>query len=272
MGAHGVDRFPAWGDANAGKGRACVYGLPALEYPGHVKICMHSGVEGKLPTWEEEEEEDEHPVIENDDENEDDEIRTLQTYVKNRFPLLDPSSPSIMETCWYTVTPDWNFVIGTTDASSNSTTTTTTTTTTTNSTGRLNEGKKERLTEFADTNQESCATRRKTMTKKESQSGCAVNDGNKVNRPEMPVGKRRFDVDDGNHDDDNDDGDDGNCDYEYDNNVNGLKTGNVIYAVGFSGMGFKMAPVVGETLADIVEGKQTKIDLEKFSPHRFRSF
>jgi len=44
----------------------------------------------------------------------------------------------------------------------------------------------------------------------------------------------------------------------------------LIVAAGFSGMGFKISPAVGEALAElIVAGAATRVDLEVFRPSRF---
>jgi glycine/D-amino acid oxidase-like deaminating enzyme len=41
-------------------------------------------------------------------------------------------------------------------------------------------------------------------------------------------------------------------------------------AIGFSGMGFKISPAVGEALAElIVTGAATHVDLASFRPSRF---
>jgi sarcosine oxidase, subunit beta len=41
-------------------------------------------------------------------------------------------------------------------------------------------------------------------------------------------------------------------------------------AVGFSGHGFKLSPVVGELVAErIVDGKTTLVDIDFFAPNRF---
>ncbi len=45
--------------------------------------------------------------------------------------------------------------------------------------------------------------------------------------------------------------------------------GRVFVATGFSGHGFKFAPVVGEALADLVINGDTQLPLEPFSPARF---
>jgi len=46
-------------------------------------------------------------------------------------------------------------------------------------------------------------------------------------------------------------------------------TGNVIVAAGFSGRGFKMAPVVGGILADLAIGQRSHLDIRRWSPDRF---
>ncbi|XP_071094286.1 peroxisomal sarcosine oxidase-like isoform X1 [Haliotis cracherodii] len=68
-----------------------VYGLPNEEYPGHVKICLHSG-----------------PDIDTELRDQADDkwvIDLMKGYVREHFPSLEPS-PSIVETCIYTNTPD----------------------------------------------------------------------------------------------------------------------------------------------------------------------
>lgn len=45
---------------------------------------------------------------------------------------------------------------------------------------------------------------------------------------------------------------------------------DVLVAAGFSGRGFKMAPVVGAILADLATEGRSAIDLGRFAPHRFR--
>jgi len=97
-----ISHFPAFVDATGSPAdlqtKTDIYGLPADEYPGHVKVCLHYGVEAD-------------PDNRDTKTNEDD-VEILKNYVKFRFPYLDHSSPSITETCMYTNTPDWNFVIG----------------------------------------------------------------------------------------------------------------------------------------------------------------
>ena len=45
--------------------------------------------------------------------------------------------------------------------------------------------------------------------------------------------------------------------------------GRVVMACGFSGHGFKFAPVVGEIIADLATGGRTPWDISLFDPHRF---
>jgi glycine/D-amino acid oxidase-like deaminating enzyme len=45
--------------------------------------------------------------------------------------------------------------------------------------------------------------------------------------------------------------------------------GNVAFAAGFSGHGFKFAPVVGEALADLATGQTTRLPIGFLSPRRW---
>jgi len=44
---------------------------------------------------------------------------------------------------------------------------------------------------------------------------------------------------------------------------------NIVVGCGFSGSGFKLGPVTGEFLADLVSGKPTKFDGKPFQASRF---
>ena len=44
---------------------------------------------------------------------------------------------------------------------------------------------------------------------------------------------------------------------------------NMVIAAGFSGHGFKMAPEVGEVLADLATNRTPKYNMETFSLSRF---
>ncbi|NXG73787.1 SOX oxidase, partial [Baryphthengus martii] len=76
-----------------------VYGLPALEYPGLVKVCYHHG----SPTDPEERDRDlsgtPHPNI-----------TLLSSFISSYLPGLE-AQPAVMETCLYTNTPDGDFIV-----------------------------------------------------------------------------------------------------------------------------------------------------------------
>ncbi|MPC60838.1 Peroxisomal sarcosine oxidase [Portunus trituberculatus] len=46
---------------------------------------------------------------------------------------------------------------------------------------------------------------------------------------------------------------------------------NVIFACGFSGTGFKIAPAIGEDLCNLALGRPTVRDLSVFSADRFKA-
>ncbi|XP_041348131.1 peroxisomal sarcosine oxidase-like [Gigantopelta aegis] len=69
-----------------------VYGLPSDEYPGHVKICFSYG-----------------PEIDPENRDSVDDswcLGVMKKYIRDHFPGLDASSPSIVESCIITNTPD----------------------------------------------------------------------------------------------------------------------------------------------------------------------
>jgi len=75
-----------------------VYGLPSIEYPGMVKICLHDGVSI-------------HPDTR--DSQDTSHLKTfIQDTIKRKFPGVDPMV-SVEESCIYTMTPDENPVIDT---------------------------------------------------------------------------------------------------------------------------------------------------------------
>ena len=43
----------------------------------------------------------------------------------------------------------------------------------------------------------------------------------------------------------------------------------IIHGFGFSAHGFQLGPAVGEAIADVIIGQQTRVDLSPFSPKRF---
>ncbi|XP_010190181.1 PREDICTED: peroxisomal sarcosine oxidase [Mesitornis unicolor] len=76
-----------------------IYGLPALEYPGMVKVCYHHG----SPIDPDERDRDppgvSHPNI-----------ALLSSFISSYLPGLDPQ-PAVVETCIYTNTPDEDFIL-----------------------------------------------------------------------------------------------------------------------------------------------------------------
>ncbi|XP_048822648.1 peroxisomal sarcosine oxidase [Lagopus muta] len=76
-----------------------IYGLPALEYPGLVKVCYHHG----SPTDPEERDRtppgSPHPHI-----------ALLSNFISSYLPGLEPQ-PAVLESCLYTNTPDGDFIL-----------------------------------------------------------------------------------------------------------------------------------------------------------------
>ncbi|XP_035829108.1 peroxisomal sarcosine oxidase [Aplysia californica] len=94
-GSHSADKLPPFFEENCCDGHS-IYGLPSEEYPGHVKLCLHHG-----------------PDIDPDKRDACDYLWTvdlLKDYVSKHFPGLVPT-PSVVESCIYTNTPDKNFII-----------------------------------------------------------------------------------------------------------------------------------------------------------------
>ncbi|KAL8614495.1 hypothetical protein ACOMHN_067234 [Nucella lapillus] len=94
---HSADRFPCFINGMEDEGGDHIYGLPSDEYPGFVKVCLHSGVEADP---------------DNRDSLVDDTAirRKTMKYVHTHLPHLQ-ATPGIVETCMYTSTPDSNPVI-----------------------------------------------------------------------------------------------------------------------------------------------------------------
>lgn len=69
-----------------------IYGLPSLEYPGLVKILVHSGPETDPDR--------------RDEVDFSDRIKYVASYVRDHLPGLQSDKPSIVEKCHYTITPD----------------------------------------------------------------------------------------------------------------------------------------------------------------------
>nr|XP_046244066.1 peroxisomal sarcosine oxidase [Scatophagus argus] len=73
-----------------------VYGLPSNEYPGLMKICYHRGSKTDPD--------------QRDKQTDRSDIDILQRVIARWFPGLVPE-PAVVETCLYTVTPDYHFVL-----------------------------------------------------------------------------------------------------------------------------------------------------------------
>ncbi|XP_074016818.1 peroxisomal sarcosine oxidase [Numenius arquata] len=76
-----------------------IYGLPALEYPGLVKVCYHHG----SPT-DPEERDRVPPGTPRPN------VALLSSFISSYLPGLDPQ-PAVVETCLYTNTPDEDFIL-----------------------------------------------------------------------------------------------------------------------------------------------------------------
>ncbi|NXP25224.1 SOX oxidase, partial [Scytalopus superciliaris] len=76
-----------------------IYGLPALEYPGMVKLCHHHG----SPTDPEKRDQVPSGAPRPD-------IALLSSFISSYLPRLEPQ-PAVVETCMYTNTPDEDFIL-----------------------------------------------------------------------------------------------------------------------------------------------------------------
>ncbi|KAL7631879.1 UNVERIFIED_CONTAM: hypothetical protein RMT77_017819 [Armadillidium vulgare] len=76
-----------------------VGGLPAIEYPGMVKICLHDGVE-RDPEKRDESTDSKFEEIE----------EFLSDFVKANFPCIEPK-PVIKESCMYTMSPNNEMIL-----------------------------------------------------------------------------------------------------------------------------------------------------------------
>ncbi|GFO32704.1 peroxisomal sarcosine oxidase [Plakobranchus ocellatus] len=94
-GSHSPQKLPTFLDDRCCDGH-CIYGIPSLEYPGHVKLCLHYGPEIDAEL--------------RDVPNTDYVLRLLKDYVRDKFPGLE-YEPSIVESCVYTLTPDCHFLL-----------------------------------------------------------------------------------------------------------------------------------------------------------------
>ncbi len=69
-----------------------VYALPSYEYPRMMKVLYHGGPEAD-PDSQDSVADDPH-------------IERVREYVRDHLPLLDHDKPAILESCFYTMTPD----------------------------------------------------------------------------------------------------------------------------------------------------------------------
>ncbi|XP_072738384.1 peroxisomal sarcosine oxidase [Ciconia boyciana] len=76
-----------------------IYGLPALEYPGLVKMCYHHG-----SPVDPEERDRAPPGAPRPD------VAILSSFISSYLPGLEPW-PAVVETCLYTNTPDEDFIL-----------------------------------------------------------------------------------------------------------------------------------------------------------------
>ncbi|NXE09723.1 SOX oxidase, partial [Lophotis ruficrista] len=76
-----------------------IYGLPALEYPGLVKVCYHDGspIDPEQRDWAPPD-----PACPN--------VTLLSNFISRYLPGLEPR-PAVVETCLYTNTPDEDFIL-----------------------------------------------------------------------------------------------------------------------------------------------------------------
>ncbi|MCP4046823.1 MAG: FAD-dependent oxidoreductase [Gammaproteobacteria bacterium] len=74
-----------------------IYGLPAYEYPGMMKMLSHGGPESDP---------DQRDLVSSEDY-----VRKVKHYVKEHLPLLNHEKPAIQETCMYTMMSDGTPVI-----------------------------------------------------------------------------------------------------------------------------------------------------------------
>lgn len=90
------NRFPCFVLTSAEESDVHIYGLPSNEYPGLMKICLHTGSPA----------DPDH----RDRQTDHSDVDTLKAYVSRCVPGLDPE-PAIVESCLYTCTPDSHFVL-----------------------------------------------------------------------------------------------------------------------------------------------------------------
>nr|XP_056721396.1 peroxisomal sarcosine oxidase [Euleptes europaea] len=94
-----VEQLPCFLSINLNQNVRHIYGLPADEYPGLVKICYHYGspVDPDQP-----DQLDRASAVPD--------LQILQDFIRNYLPGLDPE-PAVQESCLYTNTPDEDFIL-----------------------------------------------------------------------------------------------------------------------------------------------------------------
>ncbi|XP_074045195.1 peroxisomal sarcosine oxidase [Macrotis lagotis] len=97
-GSHG-ENFPCFVGSFPDRSAHHIYGLPAGEYPGLVKVCYHHGNKADP-------DERDCPSASPDLAD----VQILSSFVRDCLPGLQPQ-PAIMECCMYTNTPDENFIL-----------------------------------------------------------------------------------------------------------------------------------------------------------------
>uniref|UniRef100_A0A670K9N4 Peroxisomal sarcosine oxidase n=1 Tax=Podarcis muralis TaxID=64176 RepID=A0A670K9N4_PODMU len=92
-----LEKLPCFLGINLNGEKRDLYGLPAGEYPGLVKVCYHYGT----PV------DPDHPDQPGSSAPD---LRILQDFVSKYLPGLEPE-PAVQERCMYTNTPDEDFVL-----------------------------------------------------------------------------------------------------------------------------------------------------------------
>ncbi|XP_066552007.1 peroxisomal sarcosine oxidase [Amia ocellicauda] len=96
-GTYGVgSEFPCFIRVKSHGAAHDIYGLPSNEYPGLMKVCYHGGSETDPD--------------ERDQQSSQEDIKILSRFLARCFPGL-LSTPAVVESCLYTVTPDSHFVL-----------------------------------------------------------------------------------------------------------------------------------------------------------------
>ncbi|XP_055514121.1 peroxisomal sarcosine oxidase isoform X2 [Leucoraja erinacea] len=98
-GTYGISKgFPCFMRINSDPDVHEFYGLPSNEYPGLMKVCYHSGSRADP---------DERDVS---FQRPSQDVELLRDFLSREFPGLDPN-PAVVESCMYTNTPDYDFIL-----------------------------------------------------------------------------------------------------------------------------------------------------------------